>query len=135
VRLEGSEEAVADAVRSVGGESLEDEAAFWQGLRDLTLPFFEDPAPLWRLSVPVDAPQPALAANWFLDWGGAQRWCVTDEAPEKVLEAARALGGHALRYRPTPLRTALAPGLRALHARIREAFDPAGLFTAVPWES
>jgi glycolate oxidase FAD binding subunit len=129
VRLGGTEEGVAAAAASVGGEPLEEEAPFWRALRDLELPAFAADVPLWRLSVPGNAPQPTLTADWVLDWGGAQRWCVTAAEPERVLAAAAELGGHARRLRPAPeLATAPAPALAPLEARVRAAFDPDGVF-------
>jgi glycolate oxidase FAD binding subunit len=129
VRLGGTEEGVAAAAATVGGEPLEDEGSFWRALRDLELPALAADGPLWRLSVPGNAPQPTLTADWVLDWGGAQRWCVTAAEPARVLAAAAELGGHARRLRPAPeLATAPAPARAPLEARVRAAFDPDGVF-------
>lgn len=128
VRLAGSEAGVAAARGAVGGETAADAADYWTGLRDRRLPFFESEGPLWRLSVPATAPQPELSANWLLDWGGAQRWCCTDAAPERVFAAAAALGGHAMRLAPSLQRAALPPVQLALQQRIKAVFDPEGLF-------
>ncbi len=125
VRLAGSAAGI-DAVRArLGGERAIDD--FWTGLRDQNLPFFHESANLWRLSLPVTAPEPDLAGVWLLDWGGAQRWCRTDVGPSEVLAAAAACGGHAMRVRPDCVRTPLAPGIRVLHERIKRVFDPAGI--------
>jgi glycolate oxidase FAD binding subunit len=126
VRLAGSEGGVAAAAEGLGGDPSP-EPAFFDGLRDLALPFFAGDGELWRLSLPVDAPQPSLPANWLVDWGGHQRWCLTDAAPERVLDAARRLGGHATRLRPDVLRTPLADGVRTVHRRLLAALDPAGI--------
>ena len=126
VRLAGAPEGVAAAAETIGGEEVADDD-FWRRLRDLELEGLgEAGAPLWRLSLPFDAPQPDFPANWVIDWGGAQRWCLTDTAPARVLEAARALGGHARRVRPGPLATAPAPAVAALEARVRASLDPDG---------
>lgn len=127
VRLAGSEVGVAAAVAAVGGDACEENDSYWNDLRDVTLAFFAGEGPLWRLSLPVTAPQPDLAANWLLDWGGAQRWCRTDAPAETVLTAAKALGGHAMRQRPTPARSPLPPAMAGLQARIKAVFDPGGI--------
>lgn len=128
VRLAGSEAGVTAAVASLGGDTAADATEYWTRLRDRKLPLFEGDGPLWRLSVPATAPQPDLSANWLLDWGGAQRWCCTDAAPERVFAAASALGGHAMRLAPSLQRAALPPVQLALQQRIKAVFDPSGLF-------
>lgn len=127
VRLAGSEQGVAAAALEIGGSEVPDDG-FFERLRDLELDALGDAAaPLWRLSVPFDAPHADFPANWVIDWGGAQRWALTDTAPERVCEAARALGGHALRLRPTLLREAPAAAVAALERRVRGALDPASV--------
>lgn len=127
VRLAGSEAGVAAAVAAIGGDACEENDRYWDDLRDSRLAFFAGDGPLWRLSLPVTAPQPDLAANWLLDWGGAQRWCRTDAPPETVFAAATALGGHAMRQRPAPARSPLPAAMARLQARIKAVFDPAGI--------
>ena len=128
LRLGGAAEGVAAAAAVVGGDEVRSDP-FWDRLRDHDFEAFApDQAPLWRLSVPPDALQPDFPANWMLDWGGAQRWCVTDTEPDRVFAAARRMGGHATRLRPTLARTLPAVAVRGLEARVRRALDPAGLF-------
>ncbi len=132
LRLEGNEAAVDAAAARLGGTALDDAEAFWTGMRDHTLPFFaaDDPRPLWRLSVPPAAPQPALPGDWLLDWGGAQRWLRSEVPAGTVRAAAEALGGHATRFRgggEASVFHPLPPAARALHRRIKAAFDPAGI--------
>lgn len=127
LRLAGSAEGVAAAALEAGGTEAQDDG-FFERLRDLELDELgEAGAPLWRLSVPFDAPHADFPANWVLDWGGAQRWCLTDTAPARVFAAARALGGHATRLRPSLWRSAPAPAVTALEARVRAALDPEGV--------
>lgn len=132
VRLAGTDAGVTTAAEGLGGDPVDgaDAQAFWTGLRDLTLPFFASEGPLWRLSLPADAPQPKLPANWLLDWGGAQRWCTTDAAAERVDAVARAAGGHATRIRPDLRRMPQPPGLARLQRRVLSALDPDGLLNA-----
>ena len=126
VRLAGAPEGVEAAARELGGDAGDDD--FWSALRDLALPFFgRQETALWRLSLPFDAAQPDFAADWLLDWGGAQRWCRTHAEPEVVLAEARRLGGHATRLAPSLLRTPVAPAVAAVETRVRAALDPGGV--------
>ena len=78
IRLSGNARGLAPAVRSLGGEQLDDSSRFWEHLREQQLPFFDTTRPLWRVSVaPATAPL-ALDGEWLMDWGGAQRWLATD---------------------------------------------------------
>ena len=134
VRLSGAVAAVEAAVARLGGERLADEVAGarWSGLRDHTDPFFMDGMPLWRLAVPSDALAVQLPGVQLVEWGGAQRWLRSAAPPAEVRARAAALGGHATLFRggergadvfhPLP-----APML-ALQRRLKNAFDPAGIF-------
>ena len=128
LRLSGPEAAVAAAARELGGE--ESPPSLWDDVRHMRLGLLAAPR-LWRLSVPQAADLPGLDGRWLWDWGGAQRWLVT-EAPAAAIRAAAAVaGGHATLFRGhvageqvfTPL-----PGpLMALHRRLKAAFDPLGV--------
>ena len=132
LRFSGSTAAVQAARAALGGEVLADAAAFWQAVREHRHAFFSADAPLWRLSVAPATPTLALAGEWFLDWGGAQRWLRTQEEAAAVQAAAAAVGGHATLFRGGVRDGAvfqpLAPALLRLHTQIKRAFDPAGLF-------
>ncbi|NMG55041.1 glycolate oxidase subunit GlcE [Aromatoleum aromaticum] len=139
VRLSGAEAAVRSARARLGGEGVAEDAAdaFWGGLREQTADFFGDAALdeagtlLWRLSLPSSAAPLHLAGQQLIEWGGALRWLWSSASPAAVRERSAALGGHATRFRggdragdvfhPLP-----AP-LRAIHRRLKHAFDPAGI--------
>ena len=130
LRLAGAEPAVAEAARRVGGEP--GDGALWTALRDQHHPFFDkDGPPLWRLSVPAHVPplDDAPGAT-FVDWGGAQRWLRSDAPAPLLRSAAATVGGHATCFRGgdrgQPFHP-LADGLGTLHARLKAAFDPAGI--------
>lgn len=130
LRLSGSEAAVEAARRKLGGDALENAAAFWQHLRDRQLPFFAGPQPLWRLSLPPARPPLNIEGPWLVEWGGAQRWLKTDiDAGQVRLTTAQA-GGHAtlLRVADIPVFHPLPPALLALHRSVKQAFDPHGIF-------
>lgn len=133
VRLSGARAAVAAALARLGGERLGDAAAeaFWRALREHADPFFAPVAPLWRLSVPSDAPPTGLPGVERVEWGGAQRW-LRGSAPESVVRACTAaLGGHATLFRHGPRGGAvfhpLPAPLLALQRQLKNAFDPAGI--------
>jgi glycolate oxidase FAD binding subunit len=138
VRVSGSGAAVRTARERIGGEAVEAAAAalLWQNVREQTAPFFQGPAPLWRLSVPSAAPPLALAGNQLIEWGGALRWLRTTEPAARLRERVAALGGHATRFRrgEADLNTAadaftpLAPALAEIHRRLKAQFDPDSIF-------
>ncbi len=141
VRLRGSEAAVAEGAAAIGGERIEPAtaSAFWQSLRDHTDPFFvaaqeaidDHDATLWRVSLPATAPPLGLAGDELIDWHGAERWLVTALPAADVRAAAEAAGGHATAFRarakPSGAFAPLAPPLRAIHERLKRAFDPKGI--------
>jgi glycolate oxidase FAD binding subunit len=133
VRLSGAAAAVEAARRRLGGEAVEEGAAvgLWPGLREHTAPFFRHAAPLWRLSLPSTAPALPLGPQ-LVEWGGAQRWLVSDAPAEEIRRQAAAHGGHATLFRGGDRRgevfTPLAPALLEIHRRLKRAFDPAGVF-------
>ena len=132
VRLSGSEAAVQQAAQRLGGDAWPEADRFWVDLREHRLAFFAGEGPLWRLAVPSAVPPLDLPGKWLIEWGGGQRWLVADLEPERVRAAARAVGGHATLFRGGD-RTGevfqpLAPALLAVHQRLKQAFDPAGIF-------
>ena len=132
LRVAGGEQAVADARRRIGGEPIKADG-LWRDIRDHRHAFFTEAARLWRLSLPPAAPALASPGEIALDWGGAQRWLRSDDpaaADEAaVREAATRAGGHATLFRGTGAAAfqPLPPALLALHQRLKQAFDPAGI--------
>jgi glycolate oxidase FAD binding subunit len=130
LRLSGTEAGVAAARAVLGGEE-EADADLWSAVRDQQHPFFQTGAPLWRLSLPPATPTLDLPGRQLGEWGGAQRWLVSDEASPRIRAQAALAGGHATLFRghdgagevfhplPAPLMT--------LHRRLKAAFDPAGI--------
>ncbi|MBC5782501.1 glycolate oxidase subunit GlcE [Ramlibacter sp. USB13] len=136
LRLRGAVAAVESACRTLGGDRMQDAASLWKGLREQRLPWFEGEGAqdLWRLSVPQTAPVLELPASPLVEWHGAQRWVRAAPADaERVREAALRAGGHATLFR-TPRTdaagrfTPLAPVLATIHERLKQQFDPAGVF-------
>lgn len=147
VRLRGATAAVEAACRSMGGERQDNAATApdWNACRDHTLPWFTDRSSrpghaLWRLSVPATAPVLALptgVAPPLVEWHGALRWV---QAPMEHADAlhriAREVGGSASVFiaggaRPdgaAAIFDANSAALAQIHVRLKQAFDPAGLF-------
>ncbi|WP_353226525.1 FAD-binding protein [Novosphingobium sp.] len=115
---------------------------FWQAFR--TLAVLQSAPVLWRVIVPpaqvaalIDALD-AARARWLMDWAGGLVWVGADAdalPPVRLRALATAAGGHAELVRaPSDLRRVVParhpqpPALAALEARVRRAFDPAGVF-------
>ena len=131
IRLSGTEAGVAAAARELGGVQDPEGSPFWRALREQYLPFFESADVLWRLVVPPATPPLGLLGNGLVDWGGAQRWVLSEQGDETIRAAVQAVGGHATRFRggdrSSNVFQPLAPGLATLHQNIKNAFDPAGI--------
>jgi glycolate oxidase FAD binding subunit len=128
VRLCGSAQGVAAARTLMGGEETDN--AIWVEAREQTLPFFHNDQSLWRISLPPAAP--ALPGEELTEWGGALRWLHSEEPAATIRQRAAARGGHATLFRGhdgmAEVFHPLPPALLALHQRVKQAFDPLGLF-------
>jgi glycolate oxidase FAD binding subunit len=133
LRLSGAASAVRAAAQKLGGATVApDEAArYWEGIREQTDPFFAGEAPLWRLSLPSQAPVVDLPGGQLLEWGGALRWLRSTAEAARVRAAAAGVGGHATLFRaPEKSQGAfspLPPVLARLHRELKRTFDPAGI--------
>ncbi len=154
VRVEGfpaSVDARCQALRDLLGrfgavEELhsKNSGTLWREIRDVRA-FADESGPLWRLSLPPASGAEATArvaeqveARALFDWGGGLVWLAVGDAEDAgeaaVRAAAASAGGHATLVRAAaPVRAARAvfqpqaPGVAALTARIKRAFDPAGV--------
>ena len=128
LRISGSEQAVKDALRKIPGEALPDAEAFWRGLREQELPFFQRGGTLCRIAVKPSTSPLHINGLWLLDWGGAQRWLYSDEDIQTIRHRVGLAGGHVTAFRNGSNETPLPAPLRALHQRIKASFDPHDLF-------
>jgi glycolate oxidase FAD binding subunit len=129
VRLSGAAAAVTASQGKLGGDVVEQDAAFWQSVREQTHPFFADAPALWRFSVKSTA-APLDADRQMVEWNGALRWIAADLDPLAAFELAHKAGGHATLFRGGNKRHGiqqLAPGLLAVHKKLKRAFDPQGI--------
>ena len=145
VRLRGAVAAVEAACRSMGGVRMTQSASAedWQACREQQLPWFVQRQAghcLWRLSVPQTAPAlqlPSGIASPLVEWHGAQRWVQAPRDRGAELQAlAASVGGSASMFRAEGRREITAQAifdlkdstLQRVHAQLRQAFDPSGIF-------
>lgn len=132
LRLSGESEAVAAGKSLIGGSADTDLNRFWFDLREHRLDFFSSADPLWRLSLPAQTPPLELPGKQLIDWGGAQRWLLSDAPPATIRKATEIVGGHATLFRNAADRSdvfhPLAGPLNSLHLRLKRAFDPKQIF-------
>jgi len=127
VRLSGTESGVHAAARQLGGADVSYADELWESLRDQYHRFFIA-AQCWRVVVPPATPFPDLDGSWLTEWAGAQRWLKTSAAAADVVAAARRHGGHATAFYAGAPPPALDAALLKYHRRVKDAFDPTGIF-------
>jgi glycolate oxidase FAD binding subunit len=133
VRLSGAPSAIDAAAEKLAGDTVADSEAtqFWDGVREHTDPFFTGDAPLWRLSLPSNAPVIDLPGEQLLEWGGALRWLESGADAATIRGAAVRAGGHATLFRasdkPAGAFAPLPRELARLHRELKQSFDPAGI--------
>ena len=131
LRLSGATSAVSAAQASLGGETIDDVAAAscWNSLRDQKLDLFST-SRLWRLSLPSTATFD-MSGIALIEWAGAQRWLLSDRSAEDIRARAADVGGTATLWhgeRDTTMFHPLSEANLALHRRIKQQFDPNGIF-------
>jgi glycolate oxidase FAD binding subunit len=129
IRLSGSSASVAHGYALIGGEKLPN-GNYWQDLNNFKLDFFQQQGRLWRISVAPMSDSIGKNLNQLVDWGGAQRWLKSEEAPETIRTRATRLGGHAECYSQDQTISTYHPleeNSLALHQRFKAALDPAGI--------
>lgn len=134
LRLSGAASAVAQARQLIGGEAITNNENFWHSIREHTHAFFNDERPLWRLSLAPAEPPLLLEGDTLLDWGGGQRWLLSNESPATIRQAMENCGGHATLFRHSDRSTdvfqPLPKTLKLLHQRLKQTFDPAGILNS-----
>ena len=134
LRLAGARAAVTAACTKLGGERVAaaEATALWTALREQTAGFFAADVPLWRLSGPSVTPPLELPGPVLLEWGGAQRWLRADADATHLYQTAAQAGGHATLFRGGDksggVFAPLAPALLEVHRRLKQGFDPYGVF-------
>ena len=146
-RLKGLRELLADSAAAMEELGTLESRTFWREVRDAVPLDAGQDAVVWRISCPpsegasivsrIRTLQPALKV--FYDWSGGLVWLALPAAADAhhvtVRGAIGAKGGHATLIRaPEQVRAAVPvfepqpPALVALAQRVKESFDPKGLF-------
>jgi glycolate oxidase FAD binding subunit len=141
VRLSGARSAVKSVYERWGGSPLDPAAAtlWWDSIRDHGHEFFHlthdqlaSGECLWRLSLPDTASPIEIPGEQFVEWGGAQRWLRSGAPASQIRAAAAKVGGHATLVRAADkspgVFAAQTTPLMAIHRRLKQSFDPSGIF-------
>ena len=132
IRLSGNTASVDAAVKQLGGKLNEDNE-IWFSIREQTHSFFNQTGTLWRISVPPATPiMKELSGEWLIDWGGAQRWFISDMDHEEIRNKVQAVNGHATIFKNDnnvdDVFQPLTSAQLQLHRMLGKAFDPNGVF-------
>ena len=129
LRLTGNQAGVDEWAARIGGEQADN--GFWFDLRDQRLDFFQQPSPLWRLSLPPATPRLQCEQFVITDWAGGQRWVHTEDPAEQIRNQVAAHGGHATLFRHGDRTGEVFHPLdsirRRLHHGLKQTFDPGGI--------
>ena len=146
-RLKGLRELMADAGANMEELGTLESRTFWREVRDVAPLKAAPDAVVWKISCPptegpailarIKAQRPAARA--FYDWSGGLIWLALPPSADAdhaiVRGALGATGGHATLIRAPEAVRAVVPvfqpqsaALVALAARVKESFDPKGLF-------
>lgn len=146
-RLKGLRELLADSGARMEELGTLESRTFWREVRDVVPLKAAANDVVWKISCPPTE-GPAIvarvrverrAAEAFYDWSGGMIWLALPASADAdhvlVRNAIGASGGHATLIRaPEAVRAAVpvfqpqSPALAALSARVKESFDPKGLF-------
>lgn len=146
-RLKGLRELMVDAGARMEELGTLESRTFWREIRDVAPLNAASDAVVWKVSCPPTEGPAILArikarrpeAQAFYDWSGGLIWLAlppSDDADHTLVRGALGTtGGHATLIRaPEAVREAVpvfqpqSPALTALAARVKESFDPKGLF-------
>jgi len=146
-RLKGLRELMADAGAKVEELGTLESRTFWREVRDVAPLNAGRDEIVWKISCPPTEGPAILAriktrrpaAQAFYDWSGGLIWLAlppSDDADHTIVRGALgATGGHVTLIRaPEAVRAAVpvfqpqSAALVALGARVKESFDPKGLF-------
>jgi glycolate oxidase FAD binding subunit len=142
VRLSGALSAVEATVKEWQGKEWQgkdafdsdvfDSEKFWEQLRHQKLDFFNQALPLWRLSVNSTAQIASLDSESLIDWGGAQRWYRGEADKTRMESLATEAGGQVSLFaggdRCSEVMHNAPVVLQTIQKRIKDSFDPDGIF-------
>jgi glycolate oxidase FAD binding subunit len=132
LRLSGARSAVEATAEKWSGEVMEQGDAFWQQLQHMNHEFFNSDEPLWRFSVGSTASNPELDGPLLIDWAGSQRWYRGEADMAKLESMAKRAGGQVSLFRggdrTDEVMNHQPEALQTIQKRLKESFDPDGLF-------
>lgn len=134
IRLSGNTASVDAAIKKLEG-SIVEANDFFSSIREQTHPFFKQSGTLWRISVPPATPHmEVFSGEWMIDWGGTQRWLISDMEAEDIRNKVKAKNGHATIFKNDnnvdDVFQPLTNTQLHLHRMIRKAFDPNNIFNS-----
>ena len=132
VRLSGPASVVAAAAQRIEGNLLPDDAGFWPGLREMTLPFLDDAQDLWCISLRSTHDHFLDHADWLLDWRGARRWLAKHCNRDSLCNYVRDAGGEVWQVRGAGEGDEVFPERSEAYRRtllqLKQALDPDAIF-------
>jgi glycolate oxidase FAD binding subunit len=128
VRLQGSQVALLEARRRMGGENLAAAEDFWRSIKEHTHAFFDGAPTLWRVSLPAESALFELPGRTLIEWAGTQRWIVPTDATLDLYAPSAHAGGFATRFRSRDAAAdrfaPLPAALMRVHRELKRTFDP-----------
>jgi len=132
IRLAGSENRLTAIRRNIGGDIVVEGNQFWRSVKEHTHDYFKSDMPLWRLSIKSSAPQLKHSGKQLIEWNGSLRWYQGELDATTIRRLAENSGGHATLFRRgESMEDIFHPLPRLmlnLHKRLKQAFDPHGIF-------
>ena len=132
LRLSGAKSAVEATAEKWTGDVMEQGEAFWQKLQHMQHDFFAGDEPLWRFSIGSTAANPELDGPWLIDWAGSQRWYRGEADSARLESMAQRAGGQVSLFRggdrSDDVMHYQPQALQNIQKRLKESFDPDGLF-------
>ena len=117
----------------IDADLLENDNNFWLDIKNHQHAFFQNDAPLWRISVPPATAELPLSGDTFIEWDGGLRWLKSEATAQEIWRITSRYGGHATLFRDiestsTDRFQPVSDGLMTLQRRLKQAFDPARIF-------
>lgn len=132
IRLSGAASAVDQAAGNIGGDALDAAEDFWERVREQQHVFFDGDEPLWRFSINSFSESLMDNANWFIDWGGSQRWLRGEYEKRELEKLAERSGGQVSLYRggdrSGEVFHHLNDAMQRLQTNVKLAIDPDEIF-------
>jgi glycolate oxidase FAD binding subunit len=132
IRFSGSAQAVKEARTKISGDVMSEPDAFWHGLKEHSLPFFQEKGALYRIVVKPATPPLPIDGAWLLDWGGAQRWFYSEEDIATIRRQVELAGGQVTVFRGSNQNNnifqPLSAPVMAIHQKLKTSFDPKNIF-------